>query len=52
MRPWLGEVEQVLPDGTSRQLEVSVTPVREADGSVSAYRHHHARCDAPEGRGE
>jgi PAS domain S-box-containing protein len=37
LRPWLGEIEQVLPDGPPRRLEVSLTPVREADGSVSAY---------------
>jgi PAS domain S-box-containing protein len=35
-RRWLGEVDQRLPDGTTRHAELSVTPGRDTDGVVAS----------------
>ncbi len=34
-RRWLGEVDQRLPDGATRQTDLSVTPGRDAEGRVA-----------------
>jgi PAS domain S-box-containing protein len=36
-RPWFSEVAMGLPDGASRQMEISVTPRLDTDGAVSSY---------------
>ncbi len=35
--PWLGEVGRLLPDGTERRLEVSVTPAQDSGGAPTGF---------------
>lgn len=36
-RPWLGEVEQHRRDGSSHQVQISVTPFHDATGTVTSF---------------
>ncbi|MGO9178412.1 MAG: EAL domain-containing protein [Candidatus Limnocylindrales bacterium] len=35
--PWLQEIDHTSPDGTARHLALSLTPVRNASGTVTSY---------------